>query len=311
MSRHIPDFAIIGAQKSATTFLQRCLKAHPDVFIPDGELATFEDPQYADFDFDQFESHFESGQKATSVGLKRPNYLHEPDVPERLAHHLPELSLIVVLRAPIDRAVSAYFHQMRHGFAPVRDVDTGLRAILEGDWEEKYPRTSQIIDYGCYYRQLGRYLCHFNRDQLFVTTFRSIKEVPQVTVRAICEFLGVSKEVDLTNVLNGRAKEGIYSKLRLRLTRLTNPIQFEYFYDGRRLRPRDNLGKLSRAFVRFVREVDRRLLQPILPNERPSLQPNTKAKLVAYYRPDAKALEKEFDLDIEHWSVLNETSFRA
>ena len=43
-----PEFAIIGAQKSATTFLQTVLQSHPEVFIPDGELAMFEDPQYAD-----------------------------------------------------------------------------------------------------------------------------------------------------------------------------------------------------------------------------------------------------------------------
>ncbi|MCS3824361.1 sulfotransferase [Salinibacter ruber] len=99
----LPDFAIIGAQKSATTFLQRCLQAHPEVFIPAGELADFEDPQYADFEIDQFKQHFAPGQDAAAVGLKRPSYLHEPNVPERLAHHLPDLKLIVALRDPIER----------------------------------------------------------------------------------------------------------------------------------------------------------------------------------------------------------------
>ena len=153
-----PDLAIIGAQKSATTFLQNVLQAHPDVFIPDGELATFEDPRYADFDPERFESHFAPEETATAVGLKRPNYLHEPAVAPRLAEHLPDLKLVVALRDPIEQAISAYFHQMRHGFALVEDMNAGLRAILRGEWREEYPRTTQIIDYGAYHTQLSLYL---------------------------------------------------------------------------------------------------------------------------------------------------------
>ncbi len=246
-----PSFAIIGAQKSATTFMQGCLKAHPEVFIPEGELADFEDPQYAHFEIDQFKQHFAPGQDASAVGLKRPSYLHEPEVPERLAHHLPDLKLIVALRDPIERAISAYFHQMRQSFAPVRDVNTGLRAILHGEWDETYARTSQIIEYGFYYEQLDRYLRHFDQDQFFLTTYRSITKAPRATVQAICQFLNVSEEVDLGDPLNGKSNEGVYSKLRLSLIQLTNPIRNEYFYDGQRLRPRQNIGRLGRAFIRW------------------------------------------------------------
>lgn len=179
----------------------------------------------------------------------------------------------------------------------------GLRAILHGNWDETYPRTSQIIEYGSYYEQLDRYRRHFDQDQFFVTTYQSIKETPQATVRAISEFLGVSKEADVTDALDGKANKGVYSKLRLSWTRLTNPIQFEYFHDGQRLRPRENIGRLGRAFIRFVRGIDRRLLRPIVANKRPSLNPDVEAELVRHYRSDAKALKEEFDLDVEHWSV--------
>jgi hypothetical protein len=299
-----PDFAIIGAQKSATTFLQNVLQSHPDVFIPDGELATFEDPQYADFDREQFESHFKTGGAASAVGLKRPSYLHEPDVPPRLAEHLPDLKHIVALRDPIERAISAYFHQMRHSFAPVRDVSTGLRAILRGEWKEEYPRTTQIVDYGAYHHQLSRYLRYYDPDRVFVTTYRSIKETPEATLRSLCRFLGIDEHRDLTDALSGRSNQGVYSKARIRLIRLTNPIRFEYFYDGQRLRPKDDIGSLGHVLMRFIRGVDRRLVKPLVTNERPSLHPDVKAELVEHYRSDAAKLRDEFDLDIDHWSVF-------
>jgi hypothetical protein len=189
-----PEFAIIGSQKSATTFLQTVLQSHPEVFIPDGELATFEDPQYADFDRDEFASRFAPGESATAVGLKRPSYLHEPAVAPRLAKHLPDLKLVVALRDPIERAISAYFHQMRHSFAAVKDVNVGLQAILRGEWKKEYPRTSQIIDYGAYHSQLSRYLQHYDPDRFFATTYRSIKETPKDTLRALCGFLKIEKK---------------------------------------------------------------------------------------------------------------------
>jgi len=302
----IPNFAIIGAQKSATTFLQNVLQSHPGVFIPNGELATFEDPQYADFDRDEFASHFAPGESATAVGLKRPSYLHEPAVAPRLAEHLPDLKLIVALRDPIERAISAYFHQMRHSFAPVRDVNAGLQAILRGEWDQEYPRTSQIINYGQYHSQLSRYLQHYDSDRFFLTTYRSIKETPEDTLRALCGFLGIEKNHDLTGAVDGRSNKGVYSKARIRLIRLTNPVRFEYFYEGQRLRPRDKVGRLGHAFMRLVRGIDRRVVQPLVSNERPSLRPDVQAKLAKYYRPDAAKLKDDFDLDIDHWTVFPE-----
>jgi len=44
------DFLIIGAQKSATTFIHRCLLEHPSVFMPPGEISFFEDPDYLNLD---------------------------------------------------------------------------------------------------------------------------------------------------------------------------------------------------------------------------------------------------------------------
>jgi hypothetical protein len=300
-----PDFAIIGAQKSATTFFQNALQSHPEVFIPDGELATFEDPQYKNYDRNEFAANFAPGESATAVGLKRPSYLHEPAVAPRLANHLPGLKLVVSLRDPIERAISAYFHQMRQGFAPVRDVNAGLRAILRGEWKEEYPRTTQIIDYGSYHSQLSRYLQHYDPDRFFVTTYQSIKETPEVMLRALCGFLGIEGNHDLTGAVAGRSNEGVYSKARIQLIRLTNPLRFEYFYGGQRLRPRDKVGRLGHAFMRLVRGIDRRIVQPLVSNELPTLRPDVQAELAECYRPDAAKLKDDFDLDIDHWAVFS------
>ena len=58
--------------------------------------------------------------------------------------------------------------------------------------------------------------------------------------------------------------------------------------------------------MRLVRGIDHRIVQPLVTNERPSLRPDVQAELAEYYRPDAAKLKDDFDLDIDHWTVLSE-----
>src|SRR5439155_7010676 len=50
------------------------------------------------------------------VGEASPDYLFHPHVPARVASALPAVKLIVLLRNPVDRAFSHYWHQAKRGF---------------------------------------------------------------------------------------------------------------------------------------------------------------------------------------------------
>ncbi len=298
-----PNFAVIGAQKSASTFLQKGLQAHSNIFIPSGELATFEDPYFANYEPESFSANFEKGQNAKAVGFKRPNYLHEAVVPERLANHLPGIKLIVSLRDPIERAVSAYFHQVRHNFAPLVEVNKGINEILTGRWSEEYPRTSQIIEYGRYHEQIHRYLKYFDQEDFFLTTYRDLTTRSEEVFRSIHNFLGVRRE-RLPASSKSSAQTGVYSKTRLKVARFVNRIQFEYFYGGQRLKPRRDIGLLGCATVWTLRNLNRYVLS-LLETGQPPLQKGVHEELVSYYRSDMEQLRSTFDLDIEHWSVFS------
>jgi hypothetical protein len=302
----VPDFAIIGAQKSASTFIQHVLQSHPQIFLPDGEIAAFEEPQYSDFDFDAFLSLFEGARNADAVGLKRPSYLHEPNIPARLARHLPNLRLIAILRAPVRRAISAYYHNVRQGFAPAVDINEGLAAILDGRWRQRYPRTSQIIDYGKYGSHVMRYIDHFGRGRLFLTTHQAVKESPLDVAQSICQFLGLETRPDEFTLPSGKSNAGIYSMTRLRWLRLKNPIRFDYFHDGQRLKARPNIGPFGRLTLRLIDKVDREFLQAMTENTPPQLLPEVKKRLIETYRADVEILSTDYDLDIRHWSVFED-----
>ena len=118
----LPHFVVIGAQKSASTFLQRCLADHPEMWLPRGETTFFEDPTYEASRLSDLERMF-SRRRERVLGMKRPSYLSRPEVPGRIRRDLPNVKLIAVLREPISRAVSAYFHMVGGGYLPLLELN--------------------------------------------------------------------------------------------------------------------------------------------------------------------------------------------
>ena len=151
-----PTFLIIGAQKSATTFVHKCLREHPDVFMPNGETRFFENPEHLQTDITQFEALFRNVSQEQAIGIKRPDYLAKPECPPRIYQHIPHAKLLVILRNPVERAISAYFHLMNCSFIPIRPAEEGLTKILDGEYKDLYPKSREIIEYGFYYKHLMR-----------------------------------------------------------------------------------------------------------------------------------------------------------
>ncbi|MBA2558618.1 MAG: sulfotransferase, partial [Propionibacteriales bacterium] len=231
------DFVILGAQKSASTYLHRCLAEHPQVEMPSGESRHFEDPYYARGAPAELSALF--GPRAESIrrGIKRPDYLARPAVAGRLAHHLPTARLLVVLREPIGRAVSAYFDYVRLGFAPLEHVDDAFEHLLDDSMQRRYPRVGDVLDYGLYGKHLSRYLGVFPRSQLLVLVQDEVVADPLRELGSVFRFLDVDDTFRPPG-LRGRSNTSVYSPTRLRLLRARNRWQFSYAPDLSRREPR-------------------------------------------------------------------------
>jgi hypothetical protein len=107
----LPDFVIIGAQKSGTTFLYDLLTRHPYV-----ERALTKELHYFNSHFDKgiewYKSQFppprwKDGRRIIT-GEATANYLFHPHASRRMAEVVPQARLIALLRNPVDRAYSHY-----------------------------------------------------------------------------------------------------------------------------------------------------------------------------------------------------------
>ena len=136
----LPKFLIIGAQKSGTSWLSYNLSNHPEVFIPKQELHFFDKGYNYSKGIEWYKTHFKNCGNAIAIGEKTPDYLwangigtedHLPDVHLNIHKHLPNTRLIIMLRNPVDRAVSAVRHIIRsRRIAPPRRIDDLLLGKL-------------------------------------------------------------------------------------------------------------------------------------------------------------------------------------
>lgn len=193
----LPDFLIIGAQKSGTTWLADQLSRHPGIYMAPEEIHFFDKARNFSKGLEWYARHFEDAQAGQLAGEKTPDYLwangdgaegHLSDVHLKLYQSLPGAKLIVVLRNPVERALSALTHLVRtRRIAPSHNVDE----LLLGR-KHHWIRGHGVISKGLYYRQLLAYARLFNRSQLLVLIFEEdIARSPEEGLTQACDFLGL------------------------------------------------------------------------------------------------------------------------
>jgi len=260
--------------------------------MPRHETRFFEDPEYLSGDISKLESLFDHLPPGKVIGIKRPDYLAKPECPERIRRHIPDAKLIVVLRDPVERAISSYFYQIRQGFIPIKPLEQGIRAIFRGEYQRAYPKSAEIIEYGFYHSHLTRYLEHFGRGQLLILLFELIKKEPLEALRQVYRFLDVDeRHVPELLAKGGAVNRGVYSLTRLRLLTIANSLRFTY-NENRTRRYRKCPPLLSKVFARTVDWLDAKLLTRICENSRPVLSGELKERLVDVYRDDLDRLEE-------------------
>ena len=156
-SRHV---LLVGAQRCGTTYVGAALDAHPDITLAqpsrpepkvfcDAELAA---QGHASYD----ETFFAHAGDEQLLLDKSTSYLEDPEAPARAAAVLGTPHVVVVLRDPVQRALSNWRFSTDHGLE-TRDVDEALRADLER--EQPWDRgTTSVSPFG--YVRRGRYVDH-------------------------------------------------------------------------------------------------------------------------------------------------------
>ncbi len=201
--RALPDAVILGAMKSGTSSLHNYLVQQPGVIEP-----LRKEVHYFDVNFERGEAWYRAhfgrvGEPGLNIDSS-PYYLFQPAVPPRLQALLPEAKLIVLLRDPVRRAYSHYWHERDKGRETLSFEDAiAAEAARLGNAHERLAdgtldrsREHQHFSYlarGRYAEQLDRWFAAVPRERFLVLRFEDLARDPLGVLNLTLEFLGLAR----------------------------------------------------------------------------------------------------------------------
>ncbi len=221
-----PDFLVVGAQKSGTTSLLHYLGGHPAICTAPREVHYFD--RNHDKGIDWYGAHFGGCGTESQVGESTPEYLYLDDVPARIASALPLVRLIAVLREPVARAYSHYWHNRTRGHEPLSFADAIEAEPERLDGADQWTRCRfSYVDRGMYDRQLERLAAHFLPETVAVVLFDDLVERPIEMVQGLYSFLGTDAGVVPPTIEEARNPFMVFRSMRLRapIRRLPTPLR--------------------------------------------------------------------------------------
>lgn len=211
----LPDFFVIGPQKTATTALYSFLTKSKDVYPSiNKELFFFNGPSYA-HGLEWYKCHFPnaSANKRIVTGEATATYFNSsPKVAERISQYVPQAKLIFTFRNPSKRAISSFYMEKRHGreLGSLTDVILSEIDFIRNNKLEEGGHPKGYFDsghkgyvlYGFYNHYLSNFKSYFGNDQILIILSEELRE-PQPVVDKISNFIGIeSPNLDISKQVN-------------------------------------------------------------------------------------------------------------
>lgn len=198
---NLPNTFIIGVQKSATTSLYYWLGQHPCIYAPVSakDYPVFANNERWEQGLDNYSLLFEGASNEKIIMAGSVHTLRFPHSRQRLHDTFPDAKLIVSLRDPVDRVLSAYSYLAKTGVEPLGFLDAldaekirGSEACFQDLAERAY------VEHGRYCEQLSDLFEKYGQEQVKVVLYDDIKDDPNRMIKDIFRFLGVDSNISVS-----------------------------------------------------------------------------------------------------------------
>jgi hypothetical protein len=223
------DFLVVGAQKCATSWLYYCLQDHPEIHVPSKkrEDIYIGGSLYEERGADWFANWVGDPKDGKTVGDISVDYLVDPRSPKAIEEYASDVQIVASLREPTERAISAYYWNLRRGNVHELELNRGMRRVLDHASEvhptsrydsEAYYRN--ILLRGFYHTQVKRYIDQFGKDNVLLIPFSEIKRNGPGIVQKLYRFIGVDDTFEPSRLSRARRpKQNSYWYPLLRMER--------------------------------------------------------------------------------------------
>lgn len=205
------DFFIVGAPKSGTTSLYNYLDQHHSI-----TMSSVKEPNYFSCieiedqklyyktkqipTLDKYHALFNFKNGSCLFGEASVSYLYYKDIASRIKNYNEDAKIIIILRDPVERAVSHYNMDKRLGF-----VKNDLKSILDDiSLKNHMLFYQQYIQLGFYYLQVKRYIDVFGKENVCVMKYDELNNDNKEFTNKILNFLDldVDNNIDFNTPYN-------------------------------------------------------------------------------------------------------------
>jgi len=212
----LPNFLVIGPQKTGTTALHSFMQLHPNIASNYPSQQTFEEvqffkgPNYAK-GVDWYMDHFPEGNATMHVFEKSATYFDGDLVPVRAHRLLPRANIIAVITPPGQRAYSWYQHMRAH--SDPTSLKYSFKQVLTAGPDSPRPLLSlqsRCLEPGKYAIHLDRWLAQYRPRQVHIIDGQEVKYNPVAVMNKLQHYLQITPFFDYKNSLFFDKKKGFF-----------------------------------------------------------------------------------------------------
>ncbi len=273
---------VLGAMKSGTTSLHCHLAEHPEVFMTEPkETSFFVTERNWHKGFEWYKNLYANKDGAKIIGESSVDYTMSPrfsGVAFRIFKYNPKSKFIYIMRDPVRRTISHYWHNVRWN----KERRGMLKAIQE------YP---DYIEFSYYYYQLNEYLSFFKKEQFYLLTFEDLLRSPDDTIKKVFSWLKIEDSATPPGLQ--RARNVTPSTIFIEgKSKLLYSLKYSNLWDY-----------ISTYIPKYIRDVGNNFAL-----EKTSINEDEKNNVIEYLRPiqkkQAEELKQIFNHDLKCWTTL-------
>ena len=220
--RCLPDFFLLGEMKCATSSFFNALSKHPQIASPLRKEVHYFTKGYH-LGSNWYRSHFplkfrrnNDGHRSLLTGEATPDYFYFPPAARRIKELVPKARFIILLRNPVERAVSHYHHEVRMGretlsFEDAVDAEDVRIEEARGTTAEDETRLhASYVDRAGMRQACSAGMTISTRVAFLVLNSSDFEKDSRRELNAAADFLEIAPFGE--NIEDSRRNAGIYSK---------------------------------------------------------------------------------------------------
>lgn len=188
-------FIIAGFQRSGSTFLYEILNSHPEIQMNKPvrpEPKFFINNSSTDNLDSYFEKYFNSNKQPKWFGEKSTSYIEHEEALINYKNIFPNSKVLLILRNPIDRAISNYKFSLENGLESRSLEDVFINKIPPPILSSKTSVSPfNYIERGFYSKYIETCYKHFSRKEILILNLENLKS-DKKNLKKIEAFLNIS-----------------------------------------------------------------------------------------------------------------------